>query len=243
MMARDHILVTVKTYPELSTTYGETVCTAGMRMERVGSVVVGLTLLAVVMPGPAMGQGCSFAMALGVAVPTGGVPDPGRGEVKLSAGQTGRLGLECGSKSIRFGVDLESTALGSQSAATFGYGVSLLGLVGRFGVDFPLTDDDNAPWVGVGGHAGFIVPDERARSLLAILHLERQVDFGRLGKVAGGSVRFGVPLSPPWAVIFDVAVRANTLSTIEPGAKGTAAYRGHERLMTFPVSVGVRLSL
>lgn len=31
MMARDRILVTVKTYPELSTTYGETVCTAGIR--------------------------------------------------------------------------------------------------------------------------------------------------------------------------------------------------------------------
>lgn len=214
-----------------------------VRTERVGSVVVGLVLLAAVMPGRAMGQGCSFAMALGVAVPTGGVPDPGRGEVKLSAGQTGRLGLECGSKSIRFGVDLERTALGSQSAGTFGYGVSLLGLLGRFGVDFPLTDDDNAPWVGVGGHAGFIVPGERARTFFAILHLERQVDFGRLGKVAGGSVRFGVPLSSPWAIIFDLAVRANTLSTIEPGAKWTPAYRGHERLMTFPVSVGVRLIL
>ena len=214
-----------------------------VRMERVGSVVVGLALLAAVMPGSAVGQSCSFAMALGVAVPTGGVPAPGRGEVKLSAGQTGRLGLECGSKSIRFGVDLESTALGSQPAYTLGDGVTLLGLLGRFGVDFPLTDDDNAPWVGVGGHAGFTVPGRRARSILAIIHLERQVDFDRLGKVAGGSVRFGVPLSPPWAIIFDLAVRANTLSTIEPGAEGTPAYRGHERLMTFPVSVGVRLIL
>lgn len=33
MMARDRILVTVKTYPELSTTYGETVCTAGIRQD------------------------------------------------------------------------------------------------------------------------------------------------------------------------------------------------------------------
>ena len=152
-----------------------------VRMARVGSVVVGLALLAAVMPGPALAQGCSFAMALGVAVPAGGVPDADRGELKLSAGQTGRLGLECGSKSIRFGVDLESTALGSQPARTFGYGVSLLGLLGRFGVDFALTDDDNAPWVGVGGHAGFTVPGRRARSIEAILYLGRQVDFGRKG--------------------------------------------------------------
>lgn len=207
------------------------------------NLLVGLALLAAAVPGPAVAQGCSFAMALGVAVPTGGVPDPDRGEVKLSAGQTGRLGLECGSKSIRFGVDLESTALGSQPAATFGYGVSLLGLLGRFGVDFALTDDDNAPWVGVVGHAGFMVAGRRTRSIEAILHLGRQVDFGRLGRVSGGSVRFGVPLSPPWAIIFDLAVRANTLSTIDPGAEGTPAYRGHERLMTFPVSVGVRLIL
>ena len=104
-----------------------------VRMERVGSLVVGLALLAAVMPGPAKAQGCSFAMAFGVAVPTGGVPDPDRREVKLSTGPTGRLGLEGGSKSIRFGVDLESTALGSQPAATLGYGMSLLGLLGRFG--------------------------------------------------------------------------------------------------------------
>ena len=31
MLTRDRILVTVKTYPELSKTYGETVCTAGIR--------------------------------------------------------------------------------------------------------------------------------------------------------------------------------------------------------------------
>ena len=30
-MSKERILITVKTYPELSLTYGETVCTAGMR--------------------------------------------------------------------------------------------------------------------------------------------------------------------------------------------------------------------
>ena len=212
-------------------------------MGRVESLVVGLALLAAVTPGPAMAQGCSFAMALGVAVPMGGVPDASRGEVKLSAGGTGRLGIECGSKSIRYGVDLESTALGSQPAPTFGYGVSLLGLLGRFGVDFALTDDGNAPWVGVVGHAGFMVAGRRTRTIEPIIRLGRQVDFGRRGRVAGGSVRFGVPLSSPWAIIVDLAVRANALSTIDPGAKGTSTYRGHELLMTFPVSVGVRLIL
>ena len=212
-------------------------------MGRVGSLVAGFALLAAVMPGPAVAQGCSFAMALGVAVPTGGVPDADREEVKLSAGATGRLGIECGLKSIRYGVDLESTALGSQPAATFGYGVSLFGLLGRIGVDFALTDDADAPWVGVVGHAGFMGTGRRARTIEAILHLGRQVDFGRLGRVAGGSVRFGVPLSPPWAIIFDLAVRANVLPTFDPDAEGTSAYRGHELLTTFPVSVGVRLSL
>lgn len=214
-----------------------------MRMERVGSLVAGLALLAAVTPGPAMAQGCSFAMALGVTVPMGGVPDPNRGEVKLSAGGTGRLGLECSSKSIRYGVDLESTALGSQPAPTFGYGVGLLGLLGRFGVDFALTDDGNAPWVGVVGHAGFMAAGRRTRTIEPIIRLGRQVDFGRLGRVAGGSVRFGVPLSSPWAIIVDLAVRVNALSTVDPGAKGTPAYRGHELLTTFPVAAGVRLIL
>lgn len=217
-----------------------------MKLERVGSRVVGLALLAAVTPGPAMAQGCSFAMAFGVAVPMGGVPDADRGDVKLSAGGTGRLGLECGLGSIRYGVDVESTALRSRPASTFstlGYGVGLLGVVGRLGVDVAVADDINAPWVGVAGHAGVVAASNRTTTIAAIIRHGRQIDFGRLGRVVGGSVRFGVPLSPPWAVIVDLAVRANALSTIDPDARGTPAYRGRELLMTFPVSVGVRLIL
>ena len=216
---------------------------AGLRTERVGSLVAGLALLAAGAPAPAVAQGCSFAMAFGVAVPMGGVPDADRGEVKLSAGGTGRLGFECGFKSIRYGVDLESTALGSRPAPTLGHGVSLLGLLGRLGLDFALTDDGNAPWVGVVGHAGLVVAGSRTRTIEPIIRFGRQIDFDRFGRVAGGGVRFGVPLSPPWAIIVDLAVRANALSTIDPGAEGTPAYRGHELLVTFPVSVGVRLIL
>ncbi len=190
----------------------------------------------VLLPAPMVAQGCSLDMALGTVVPAGRVPNGMDPDARLSSGWSMVLGLECGRPSIRFGIDLDFYRLNAQDFL-FGSAVGVSSLLARLGHEFRLAGDGGGPWVVVAAQAGVVRASRIPGSYTAILHGGRQLAFD-WDVAAGGNLRLGFPVSSRWSVLFDFAVRANSLSTFEPGGRP-----GLRTLVAVPVRVGARLAL
>ncbi|WP_419948266.1 hypothetical protein [Candidatus Palauibacter sp.] len=179
-------------------------------------------------------------MSFGTAFPAGRVPNAMETDARLSPGRGAGLGLECGSPSIRYGIDLDSYRLNARDFV-FGDGVGVSSLLARFGYRFRLAGDRMGPWVVVAAQGGVAGVSRVPGSYAAILHLGPQLAFGA-DIAVGGNVRLGFPVSSRWSVLLDTAVRAHFLSTFEPGPGGLRR-PGRRTLVTIPARVGVRLTL
>ncbi len=198
-----------------------------------GLVLAGSVLL----PAPTAAQGCALDMSLGIAIPAGGVPNGGP-DAKLSPGRGIGLGVECGPRAIRFGVDLEWYRLNARDFL-FGEGVGFPSLLARLGHQFELAGDDGGPWVVAAAQAGFVQVSRIPGSYVAIGYPGRQLAF-EWDVTVGGNLRLGWPVSSRWSVLLDLAVRANSLSTFDPHP---AERPGMRWLVAIPVRVGARLAL
>lgn len=206
------------------------------------SAAAALVLLApVVITTPAEAQRCSVDMGPGTMVPTGRVPNGEKPDAKLSAAWGVSLGIECGPRSIRFGIDVESYRLNAQDFV-FGNALRITGLLARLGREFALAEEDGGPRISLAVQAGVIGALRIPGDYLLILHGGRQLAFD-LDVATGGALRVVVPLASRWSILVDLAARANFLSTWDPLSTDPDGDPGLRRLVTIPVRLGMRLTL
>ena len=200
-----------------------------------GSILLAFALL----PAPVAAQKCALDVSFGTAFPAGRVPNATEADARLSPGRGFGLSLECGSRAIRYGIDLDSYRLNARDFV-FGHAVGVSSLLARLGYRFRLGDRIG-PWVLVAAQGGVAGVSRVPGSYEAILHLGPQLAFGA-DIAVGGNVRLGFPVSSRWSVLLDTAVRTHSLSTFDP-VPGGLRTPGRRTLVTIPVRLGARLTL
>ncbi|WP_420633424.1 hypothetical protein [Candidatus Palauibacter sp.] len=192
------------------------------------------------LPQTAAGQECAWSASAGLSIPaTRRLRENGM-DLQLDRGWIGRLGRECASGTVRYGLGADAQHLDG-----FG-GVYVFSLMGRLGRELLGDPDHRLSWLEVAATAG-VFHAFRSGDFVEVLIPERpeetpgrQIDLPGLGFAAGGSVRLGFPTTSSASFFVDVGIRASFLPTEELNglAKDTPGV-----LVTLPITLGYQLSL